>query len=233
MKKVSKKIAVYTFAMLLFVVLVVVLYQAFFKVDSLKLAKANVSEMGNCFFVDKTNDNAILKVSSGMRENPYNLNGVHNEMKPFTLLIFQTSLNNITEPSFTAQIDDTTYQGVLELNPCDNTYIYDLQTSINNTSKIDVTITINEFEFTFQPINLNQTWGINFDEALDLGLKDMKPIIDSLVAKGKFNGECYAKVISDPSGVLNMYYYYIGIIDVDGNIYSVVLDTANGEKFSK
>ena len=50
MKNKGKKILFYCIGMVIFCALVVVLYEAFFKVDPIKLAKANVSEKGNCFF---------------------------------------------------------------------------------------------------------------------------------------------------------------------------------------
>ncbi|MGN1227279.1 MAG: hypothetical protein ACI4TX_01405 [Christensenellales bacterium] len=233
MKSKGKKILFYCIGMVIFCALVVVLYEAFFKVDPIKLAKANVSEKGNCFFVDSTNDNVNLKVSSGTRENPYNLDGVHNEMKPFTLLIFKTTLNNISEPSYIATIDGVEYQGVLELNPCDNTYVTDLGVETKNNALISVTVYVNDMEFTFNPSNINLTWGLDFNEALNIGLNNMKGIIEGLIENRAFNGECYVKVISDPSGVLNIYYYYIGIVDISGNIYSVVLDTVDGKVLSK
>ncbi|MBQ8749501.1 MAG: hypothetical protein IJZ29_03425 [Clostridia bacterium] len=229
MKKKGKRILFFVLGIILFCVLVVTLYEVFFKVEPMKLAKTNVSEKGDCFFVDNTNDNVNLKVSSGTRENPYNLDGVHNEMKSFTLLIFKTTINNISEPSFVATIDGTEYQGVLELNPCDGTYVSDLQILLNNNSNISVVIYVNDMEFTFNPTNLNSNWGLDFDEALDIGLNNMKDIIEKLIENGKFNGECYVKVISDPSGVLDIYYYYIGIVDISGNIYSTVLDTTDGK----
>lgn len=233
MKRKGKKILWFTLGMVVFCALIILCYELFFKVEPMKLAKNNVSENGVSFFVDSTNDNVNLKVSSGTRENPYNLDGVHNEMKPFTLLIFKTTLNGISDPSFTAQINGTEYQGVLELNPCDGTFVTDLGILLDNNAEINVTINVNDMEFTFTPTNLNSKWGLSFEEALDIGLENMKGIIEGLIENGKFNGECYVKVISDPSGVLNIYYYYIGIVDVSGNIYSIVLDTADGKILSK
>lgn len=233
MKKKGKKILWFALGMVVFCALIILCYQLFFKVEPLKLAKENVSEKGVSFFVDSTADNANLKVSSGMRENPYNLDGVHNEMKPFTLLIFKTSLNGISDPTFVAKINGVEYQGVLELNPCDGTFVTDLGVLIGNDSTIEVAVSVNDLVFNFTPTNLNSAWGLDFDEALDVGLENMKGIIESLVENGKFNGECYVKVISDPSGMLNIYYYYIGIVDVSGNIYSIVLDTADGKVLSK
>ena len=233
MKKVGKKICIYTIVMVLFSILVMVIYGAFFKIDPIKLAKANASEKGNCYFVDTTNENATIKVSSGTRENPYSLDGIHNDTKPFTLVIFKTTLNGITEPSYVATIDNTKYEGVLELNPIDNTYVCDLGVQTYNTSKIDITIKVNEYEFTFAPTNLSATFGITFEEALDLGLKEMYGVVSNLTEGNKFNGETYVKIISDPASNLNMYYYYVAVVDNAGNIYSVVLDTASGKKLSK
>ena len=233
MKRKGKRILWYTLGVVVFCALIIFCYELFFKVEPIKLVKNNVSEKGECFFVDATNDNVNLKVSSGTRENPYNLDGVHNEMKPFTLLIFKTSFNGITEPSFTAKIDGTEYQGILELNPCDGTFVTDLGILLNDNSDIAVTVNVKDMEFTFTPTNLNSKWGLSFDEALDVGLENMKGIVESLIENGKFSGECYVKVISDPNGVLNIYYYYIGIVDLSGNMYSIVLDTADGKVLSK
>lgn len=229
MKKGKKRVIFYSITMVVFCLIVAICYEMFFKVEPIKLAKLNVSEKGDCFFVDNTNDNVKLIVSSGTRENPYNLDGVHNKMQAFTLLIFTTTINNISQPSFVATIDGIEYQGVLEFNPIDSSYVCDLGIKIKNSSLINAVVTINDLEFNFSPSNLNTVWGVDFDEAFDIGLKDMEKTINGLVKDGKFMGECYIKAVTDPTGLLNIYYYYVGIVDIEGNVYSVIVDTKDGK----
>lgn len=227
MKK--RKILFFCLGMLILCAVAVVAYQFVFKVNPMELAKKSVSEMGTCYFVDNTNSLATLKVSSGIRENPYNLDGVHNEMQPFALLIFKTSITNAESPSYIATIDGVEYQGVLEFNPCDNTFATDLQISLNNTSNIKVSVQVNDNDFEFAPTNQNTTWVLSFSEALDKGLEEVKDTIKELTSKGKFNGECYVRVISDTACILKDFYYYVTVVDTNGNIYSVVIDCKSGE----
>lgn len=229
----KKRIFVYCFGMLLFICAIIVVYQLFFKVEPIKLAKQNASEKGMCYFLDKTNDLATLSVYSGERENPYNLDGVHNATKAFTLILLRTNLLDVMQPTFSIKIDGVNYDGQLEYNPIDNTYYYDLGISVLNNSLIMGTVMVKDMEFSFTPTNQNTTWGIDFDEAFDIGLNSMKGVIENLVSNGKFDGETYVKVVTDNSGILDTYYYYVGIIDVDGNMYSVVLDTVDGKILSK
>ena len=96
--KSKKKIIWYTLGIIIFCVIVGVVYSLFFMVEARELAKKSLSEVRQNFFI-ASDDLSNVSLSSGYREDPYAIDGVHNEMVPFGVIVFRTFLSNVSEPS--------------------------------------------------------------------------------------------------------------------------------------
>ena len=232
MKSKSKKFFWYIIGIVLFCIIVGVVYNLFFMVEAKKLAQNSVSEIRQNFFVAE-DDLSNINISSGYRENPYSLDGVHNDVVPFGVVVFRTSLANIAEPSYNITIGESVYQGIFERNPYDNTFVADLETAIDDDSQIHATIYIEDDTYDFTLQNLSSGWEIDCYEAFDIGLEALDECVQSLKKGNSFGGECYIKVISDPNNMLDIFYWYVAIVDKEGNTHAVVVDSSSGKILSQ
>lgn len=224
----KKKIIKYSILIALLCALVVGVYFAFFTVDSKTLAKNNVSEMGEHVFTAKE-DCTSIKLYSGMRENPYSLNGVHEEMQNFALIIFRTDELNVESPTFIATIDGTSYNGILEQNPYDNTFVADLETSISQNSIVEICVTVKDSQYNYNLVNVNKDWAYTFNDALEIGLNELLNDIEMLISGKTLACELYVKAINDSVGTFDTFFYHVSYIDTNGNAKGVVIDVQTGQ----
>jgi hypothetical protein len=214
------------FALLCFVVVAV--YFIFFNVNINELAVQNVSEKGSSCYIANSGQ-ASAKVYSGQREEPYVLDGKHNQMTDFTLIVFRTNQIGVDSPTFIIDINGEKYNGVLETNPYDGSFVSDLQIMVDNNATISLTVTVNDDSYNFEMQNVSGDWQISFDDAMDIGIQDLNSEI-SLCLNGKeLNCELYVKAISDTNGNFDKFFYYVSYIDVNQNSNGVVIDVQTGE----
>lgn len=230
--KSKKKIIWYTLGIIIFCVIVGVVYSLFFMVEARELAKKSLSEVRQNFFI-ASDDLSNVSLSSGYREDPYAIDGVHNEMVPFGVIVFRTSLSNVSEPSYTMTLNENTYDGIMERNPYDNTFVADIESLVPDDATVTLTVSIEDDTYTFNFTNISKDWLIDCDQAFELGLESLDEYVQSLKKGNKFMGECYVKVVSDPNNLLNIYYWYVAIVDTEGNSHAVVIDSTSGEVLSQ
>lgn len=224
----KKKFLIFALIFAVVAILVVVAYFAFFKVDLKDLAIKNTSEMGEQCFSGKK-DMTILKLMTGQRENPYSLNGKHEENKDFALLIFKTAETNVESPTYIININGTSYNGILEQNPYDNTFVADLGISVPQNAEITATVAIKNTEYEFELSNINSAWQISFEKAREIGIVALKEDLENCLKGKDLNCELYVKAITDTKGTLSSYFYHVSFIDSNGNSKGVVIDVNTGE----
>ncbi len=224
----KKNILKFSIVFVLLIAIVLVLYFTVFKVDVQALANQSVSEMGkDCFFAK--DDLSDVKLYTGQRENPYVLDGVHNDCQAFALLIFRTNEMGVEAPTYIAKINGTSYNGILEQNPYDNTFVADLEIEVPADAQIEVTIAIKDNEYNYTLANINKDWAISFEQAKSIGIEYLMEDIQKNVKGRNLDCEIYVKAITDSKGLLSTYYYYVSMIDKNGNSKGVVIDVQTGE----
>lgn len=226
-----KKIIKFVIFILLFCLVVGIAYNLFFKVDKQLLAYNSISEIRYNYFTGN-DDLSYVNLSSGYRENPYVVDGIHQEMVPFGVLVFRTTLYNISEPSYTLKIDDVKFEGVMERNPLDGTYVCDVENFINAESKINVEIKIEDKVYNFELVCQSNTWNIDAENAFKIAINRLDKSVDRLMHGKEFQGESYVKIVTDPNNRLDIYYWYVSVIDRDGKTMAVVIDSHSGEVLS-
>lgn len=227
----KKRITKYVIGMLLICTGVLLVYVLCFNVNPISLATENISEIRQHYFVGNDDLNHVC-VSTGTRENPYLLDGIHNEMTDFGIVVLKTTLLGITEPSCTLTLNGTDYTGVMERNPYDNTYVMDIGQFIPSDATLLVKIQIQSTEYTYTPTIISNEWEITAEKAMEIGFDNLEQVIKNLISGRQFLGECYVKIVSDPSNQLGMYYWYVSVMDRQGNSHAVVIDSTNGEILS-
>lgn len=224
----KKGIIRFSLIFLIFAIIIIVIYFGFVKVDIRDLVNKNISEMGE-FCFSAQNSISDVKIYTGKRENPYLLNGVHEQCKPFALLTFRTNELDVQSPTFIAQINDQSYNGILEQNPYDNTFVTDLEVCIPEDAQIKVTITIKNNQYEYDVKNINKDWNLTFEDAKNIGIEHLTNEIQKCKKGKKINAEFYVKAITDTNGLFDSFYYYVSMIDTEGNSHNIVIDVNSGE----
>jgi len=223
----KRRITKYVVGMLLVCIGVLLVYLLCFNANPILLATQNISELRQNYFVDSDDLNNVC-VSTGTREDPYLLDGIHNEMIDFGIIVLKTSLLGISEPYCTLTINEVDYTGVMERNPYDNTYVMDVGQFIPSDAVLSVKIQVQDTEYSFTPTIISEDWEIDATKATEIGFANLEQVIKNLVSGTQFLGECYVKIVSDPSNQLEMFYWYVSVLDRQGNTHAVVIDSSSG-----
>ena len=165
----------------------------------------------------------------GKRETPYYADGISNENVEFGIIEVMF-FNKKTEETISCKldIDNLSYNVILEKNPITFSYMTDLEKIYNQNSTIYLTV-------EDQVVNLeNQTknWQINFQKALHVGINTFKDFIISS-KKNNLNTEFYLKIIGKANSYENKFFYWCFSIKGENISKSCAIDVETGEVLTK
>lgn len=224
---ISKFIKKVVFLFLIAVVLFVV-----FGCSQKKFSSSDWTSDLRTTFYDFNSENEYVNFVSGMRENPYNYDGVHNSLVEFGILSVWFNDSKYSPPSldFTIKIGGEVFEGVLEKSPFEEGFMADIEKYV--TCEDDICLTIGEnlkYNLSCQTKNFT----IDASNALSIGETELSGVIAENYKDGKLNGECYLKIIFDKSRKIKTYYWYFAFLDQNGKFSSCVIDTETGEVLAK
>ena len=187
--------------------------------------KNNMSEIRQNIF-DGTSGSFYVTLSSGMRENPYLSDGVHNKTVEFGVIELELfdKLYSGEKLEYTAKIDDKEISGILERNPFTGSFMDDIEMIINDDAKIEINIKYGNGEIVSLE-NKSKNWEIDYEKALEIGVKKITEKLSEL--KEKPSGEGYLKIINNYTAG-KKYFWYFNFKTADLKSYSLVIDTATG-----
>ena len=111
-----------------------------------------------------------------------------------------------TLPSFVITINDMDFDGELELNPFDQTYVQDIETFVLDDATISIKVMWNNYSFESTLKNISKNFNINHSKALNIFIKEYKKDIKNLL-KNNVDFEVYIKILNDPNFVENKNYF--------------------------
>lgn len=184
---------------------------------------------------EASSDIINVKFSSGFREEPYVLNGKSENKKEFGVITvkFLINITNKTNlPSFVITINEMDFDGEFELNPFDQTYVQDIETFVLDDSNISIKILWNNIDFEGELKNLTNNYNCNHTKALSIFIKEYNKNLKNLL-KNDIEFEVYIKIINDPSLEINKNYFYVCLLSISGESFSVVIDPLSCEILAK
>lgn len=195
--------------MLLICVLTVTLYGCKTKEKLESVCFKEASEVRKNFFINQIDD-LVLTFSSGIREENYNLDAIHNgDNIEFGLLtLYSKSKKFLDEQNseFSLTIAGKVIEGEFEKNPFDGSLVYDIGMQVE-VDKIDVRVKLNEDEYNFELKDEAKNWQVNHYDALTIACFNNKKLINNYIKNDKFEGEIYIKVSYNFSVNLNGEWY--------------------------
>ena len=194
----------------------------------------NLAEIRNNIYIGE-NESVKGVFMSGEREKEYVINGYATPLIEFGVITFSLIGTNLTPAktgTYTIKIDNETYNGQLELNPFDNTYVADIGVKIQTNKDIVAKITIGSFESEITLRQRNKDWKTTSLDALKLACKSLKKEIKNY-DKEDFECEVYVKIIHDENISSDKYFWYVNFVGRKGINHSVIIDPNTKEILAK
>ena len=188
------------------------------------VAERSISEYRKNLFV-AINDDLGVSFVTGKREEPYQYDGRCGELAEFGVLTvkFKESFVGVS-PSFTLYIDSFQYNGSLEFNPFDGTYVADIEKEFNDNVDISLRLHAGGKDYDMPLECISKNFAINYKQAFDLAVHAMQSLIELHIKDGKLEGEIFIKFVGDNTMQLDTVYYYILFVPVEGDSVSCLID---------
>lgn len=170
----------------------------------------------------------------GMRETPYQSNGVANKLVEFGIIsvVFESKPKQETIQYSLKLNGDKTFSGELEKNPFSNEFMADVGFSIEPNSSLSLTLSIDGEEKEVVLQNKSNSWTIQSQEALEIGTNAFKDEI-ATYTKNKETYELFVKIISQQQTNFGKYYWSVSIVTSSGKKHNVVFTTESPELLLK
>ncbi len=185
-----------------------------------------VSELRSNIFRVETDDFS-LRIFAMEKEYPYATDGVAREKSARTeIYLVAPSGDKTCSIAFT--VNNQEYGGEMSYDNVKAEYYYSCSLEISALTFIDCTLTYGESVSTFHVPSVKTETTISPQTALGLLQTAETELFNSLTDKYGFAGEIYLRLIYEESP-----YYYIGVIDRNGNTTAFLLNAETGKILAK
>lgn len=190
----------------------------------------NLSEIVD-FVVCGENETMSVSLMCGRREVEYKINGYSTELIPYGVLCvsLKNDDENIGNVDYVLFVGTIKYQGNMQKNPYDGTWVADIKTIIDKNENISVDIVINETKTSFKLKAVNEEWKVSSNEVVRILVDKYKEQLKKMVIDGVFEGEVYIKLITDTEGYSLQYYYYVAVVDRKGGSFNFLVSPKTKE----
>ena len=180
----------------------------------------NVSELREHLFAAESADYKLTAIS-GIREEPYELDGVSSSKRDFTVLTVTPVVFSADKTyRYKTEINGTTYEGDLLPHP----FAQSLSADIPATATSDFAVTIIcGGEQSFELKNLVQGELIGAEKAFDIALDKLKNELKKFRSKGKLHAEIYVRLMENPIDGNGGYFWYVSFVGEDKVTVAVLL----------
>lgn len=191
------------------------------EVDFNTPAHTYISEYRKNLFVNKTGS-LLATFTSGEREKEYDLSGFKTPLVEFGVLTvkFNMDVGDIL-PTFELSVNDKIFNGQLEKNPFDGSFVYDIECQVDDED--DITLKLIDFEQNLRLVCVSKNWKSSWEDAVEVFNQKFNKELTMHTKDGKFLGEIYVKIVSDGRDLENIYWYVLCVLQ-DGNIYSCLIN---------
>lgn len=186
----------------------------------------NVSEYRKNLFVGQAG-NYLATFTSGQREKDYIMDGNKTNLVDFGVLTLKFNYNfGNTLPKFELKVNNNLYSGELEKNPYDNTYVFDIETQVNDGDLLNLYLV--DLDENINLVCWSKNWNINYLSALKIFTEKHNEDIKNNSNKNKLNGEIYIKIVSSDKQLSSVYWYVL-LTCTNGDVYASLIDVNSGE----
>lgn len=185
-----------------------------------------VSENRNNIFLCQT-ETYLLKIYSSDKETPYLCDGVKRTVSPRTE-IYLTAESGDENYEISFIVDGKTYGGDMSYDNVRSEYFYFVTLDVSDLSQIPVKLTNGQGTTEMNAVSVKEDGLLSPREIVDKVRIAEPETFKLLTQKNVFQGEIYVRLISE-----NGLYYFVGIVDKQGNMLSLLCDGKTGKVLAK
>ncbi len=181
-----------------------------------------VSELRDNIFLAK-NDSFSLRIYAVCKESPYSTDGVPRET--FSRMeAYLTTPEGNKETHIRLQINDSHYEGEMSYDLIKGDYYYSCPANISTQQEILCYVKYGEEEMELTATSILTKDTISPQDALKKVQTEKAELFSSLTDKYGFSGEIHLRLLFEDSP-----YYYVGIIDRQGNCTAYLMNAETGK----
>lgn len=186
---------------------------------------SSISEYRKNLFVGKSG-NILATYTTGEREQDYIMDGKKTPLTDFGVLTLYVSSPLDQAPEFKLTVNEKSFEGVLEQNPYDGTYVFDTLCQTDDNAQIE--LYIKQFEQTIKLVCVSANWTATYQDVLSIFSQKYQKELDSHSSRGILNAEVYIKIVSSNKNLDNIYWYVLCVCE-SGDMYSALIDPITKE----
>ncbi len=181
-----------------------------------------------------SNNNIKATLISGFREEDYVVNGYCTDPMEFGVLTFEVlaDVSFLENVNYVLTIGSVRFDGKLEHNPYNDTYVCDIQKKITPGQNIFAKIIAGDFVENVELFSVTNNWVLDYNDALKTACIELDDELKEFVKDEQFCGECYIKILNDDE-LNNSYYWFVNFVSRFGKNYAVVVDPITAEILAK
>lgn len=187
---------------------------------------AYVSELRDNIFLAEA-DGFSLRIFSLTKETPYATDGVPHETTTRTE-VYLVAPEGSERCELTFTVGGKQYGGEMSFDNVKAEYYFSCTLNVSAESEITCIIKHGERELTFQARSVRSAQTLSPREILKALESKEQEIFKAMTDKYGFAGEIYLRLIYEDAP-----YYYVGIIDRDGNVTAFLINAETGKILAK
>ena len=174
-----------------------------------------------------TQENYVLKIYAVEKEYPYSTDGIKRETTTRTEIYFTAPSGDKT-CQITFTLNGKSHEGELSYDNVKAEYFLSYPADFSNVENLDFSLRYGEehLKMTAKTIKTDKT--LSPRQALTKLQENAPSVFETLTNENGFVGEIYLRLISEDAP-----YYYIGLIEKNGNIQAYLLNSETGKILAK
>lgn len=195
--------------------------------QGVSLLKNQVSDIRYDYYEGET-ANWYFSFSSGLREEPYVLDGFSKSKVEFGIITISPKKGTVYKGlSYTVNIDGVEYSGDFERSPFNETFAGDIEKRAASGAEIFVTISDGGSTEIANLTCVTADFAIDSNDALELALAEAESELEVFCKKGSV--EVYVKIVADISHTLADKFWIVLFLSESGEEISIIINPMTGK----
>lgn len=191
-------------------------------VPPLEKREPNLSELRDVVLT-ASNDKMSVTLMSGVREEPFVIDGATGEKQPFTVVtITPSGFRDSATFSYELRIGDVTHNGGFSKHPFKNTWSFEIAERVTDSAALTVTSGADYAE-NFELKSVKTDAVISAEEALEIAEIRLKNRIKEMTEGGVLRAEVYIRFLENPISSDGGYYWYVAFVPDKYVVYAVLI----------
>lgn len=181
-----------------------------------------VSELRSNIFLAEA-DGFFLRIYAVEKENPYVTDGIPQETSARTE-VYLTASEGLESCNVSFSVNGKEYGGEMSFDNVKTQYYYSCTLDVSELTELSCRIEYGKTQLEMNALSVRTEKTLSLEAVLKTLQTEETELFTSLTDKYGFAGEIYIRLIYEDSP-----YYYIGIIDREGNINAFLLNAETGK----